>query len=76
MGTAHTTVNSDTDSRTSNKLSLLPLSALVVGSMIGGGVFSLPHGKGRFAWRRHRRLAGHRHRDVGTRICLSEPFYT
>lgn len=26
----------------SNKLGLLPLTALVVGSMIGGGVFSLP----------------------------------
>ena len=39
-----TSVNakSSTIDRTNGKLGLLPLTALVVGSMIGGGVFSLP----------------------------------
>ena len=37
-----TTETASTTSETSNKLGLLPLVALVVGSMIGGGVFSLP----------------------------------
>ena len=42
MSAADNTVDSGSASRTSDKLRLLPLSALVVGSMIGGGVFSLP----------------------------------
>jgi len=42
VNTANSTTSEGAVARTSNKLSLLPLSALVVGSMIGGGVFSLP----------------------------------
>jgi len=38
---AHDTIGTAAK-ETSNKLSLLPLVALVVGSMIGGGVFNLP----------------------------------
>ena len=41
MTTAHITIESTID-RPAGKLGLLPLTALVVGSMIGGGVFSLP----------------------------------
>ncbi len=36
------TANNTATTEASNKLGLLPLVALVVGSMIGGGVFSLP----------------------------------
>src|SRR5690348_1804354 len=37
-----TDVTASTAGEVSNKLTLLPLIALVVGSMIGGGVFNLP----------------------------------
>lgn len=39
----------NTDTEASGKLGLLPLTALVVGSMIGGGVFSLPQNMARGA---------------------------
>ena len=42
MSKTNTTISEGATARTSGKLGLLPLSALVVGSMIGGGVFSLP----------------------------------
>jgi len=43
MSTASVTETAGTPAEaTSNKLTLLPLVALVVGSMIGGGVFNLP----------------------------------
>jgi arginine:ornithine antiporter / lysine permease len=42
MTTTHIAVNATSTETKSNKLGLLPLAALVVGSMIGGGVFSLP----------------------------------
>lgn len=43
MSTATFVHSAETSTQeTSNKLSLLPLVALVVGSMIGGGVFNLP----------------------------------
>ena len=42
MSTVGTAISDGTSTQTSKKLGLLPLSALVVGSMIGGGVFSLP----------------------------------
>lgn len=42
MTTSLTADNSTATTKASNKLGLLPLVALVVGSMIGGGVFSLP----------------------------------
>lgn len=42
MSTTHVAVNSTATKSKSGKLGLLPLVALVVGSMIGGGVFSLP----------------------------------
>lgn len=42
MSTTQSAVTPDASTSASRKLSLLPLTALVVGSMIGGGVFSLP----------------------------------
>lgn len=42
MSTAKAVSGESKATRTSSKLGLLPLSALVIGSMIGGGVFSLP----------------------------------
>ena len=42
MSTVQSADKHDSSASASNKLSLLPLTALVVGSMIGGGVFSLP----------------------------------
>ena len=42
MSTSHAVVEKQATKEASGKLSLLPLVALVVGSMIGGGVFSLP----------------------------------
>lgn len=42
MSTAKAVIRESKAVRTSDKLGLLPLSALVIGSMIGGGVFSLP----------------------------------
>ena len=42
MTTALSTDNTKAVANVGNKLGLLPLVALVVGSMIGGGVFSLP----------------------------------
>jgi len=48
MTAATGTVDTDVG-RTSDKLTLLPLIALVVGSMIGGGVFNLPSDMSRHA---------------------------
>jgi arginine:ornithine antiporter/lysine permease len=42
MSTTHIAVKSATTEHSSGKIGLMPLVALVVGSMIGGGVFSLP----------------------------------
>lgn len=42
MSTSHAVVEKQATKEASGKLGLLPLVALVVGSMIGGGVFSLP----------------------------------
>ncbi|BCH25669.1 arginine:ornithine antiporter [Mesorhizobium sp. L-8-10] len=42
MSTTFATDQPQTTSETAHKLTLLPLIALVVGSMIGGGVFNLP----------------------------------
>lgn len=42
MVTANVATPSSLTERASGKLGLVPLVALVVGSMIGGGVFSLP----------------------------------
>ncbi len=42
MTISQSAVTPDASTSASRKLSLLPLTALVVGSMIGGGVFSLP----------------------------------
>jgi arginine:ornithine antiporter / lysine permease len=47
MTTTHATA--DVPAATSHKLTLLPLIALVVGSMIGGGVFNLPSDMSRSA---------------------------
>jgi arginine:ornithine antiporter/lysine permease len=47
MTTTHATA--DVPATTSHKLTLLPLIALVVGSMIGGGVFNLPSDMSRSA---------------------------
>lgn len=42
MTTTYITISEGDAAQASSQLGLLPLSALVVGSMIGGGVFSLP----------------------------------
>ena len=42
MPTDMTAADTETDTSAAGKLGLLPLTALAVGSMIGGGVFSLP----------------------------------
>lgn len=53
MSTRHIAVKSAATEHGSGKLGLLPLVALDVGSMIGGGVFSLPQNMAELtvAWR-------------------------
>ena len=49
MQTESTMPRDQSTTESSGKLGLLPLTALVVGSMIGGGVFSLPQNMARGA---------------------------
>ena len=67
------TVDNSMTSGASRKLGLGALTAVVIGSMIGSGVFSLPaeHGSRRWAARDHNRLGHKRRRNTGAGIRLS-----